>query len=64
MKQLVNSSKSLVLLMITQKNDMEQESFVGCDAKMKAEFIDVVNQYGDMFQETKGLPPKRGIQLQ
>lgn len=30
--------------------------------KLKDEFVDLVNQYGDMFQEPKGLPPKRGIQ--
>lgn len=62
MKRLVNSRKSLMLLMIKQNNDMEQESFVVCDVKLKVEFFDVFNQYGDMFQESKGLPPKRGIQ--
>ena len=29
---------------------------------MKSELVDVVNQYDEMFQEPKGLPPKRGIQ--
>ena len=41
---------------------MERESFAGCDIELKAELVDVVNQYGDVFQEPKGLPPKRGIQ--
>ena len=48
--------------MIKQKNDVEHESFAGCDVKLKVELVDVVNQYGDMFQEPKVLPPKRGIQ--
>src|ERR1700735_1470019 len=41
---------------------MERESFAGCDVKLKAELVDVVNQNGDVFQEPKGLPPKWGIQ--
>jgi len=48
--------------MIKQKNDTKHESFAGCDVKLKVELVDVVNQYGYMFQEPKGLPPKRGIQ--
>ena len=48
--------------MIKQKNDTEHESFSGCDVKLKDELVDVVNQYWEMFQEPKGLPPKRGIQ--
>ena len=48
--------------MIKHKNDTEHESFAGCDVKLKYELVDVVNQYGDMSQEPKGLPPKRGIQ--
>ena len=50
-----------MLLLIKQKNDMEHESFVGYDVKLKDDFFDVVNQYGDMFQEPKALLPKRGI---
>ena len=48
--------------MIKKKNDTEHESFAGCDVKLKDELVDVVNQYGDMFQEPNGLPPKRVIQ--
>jgi len=51
-----------VLLLIKQKNDTEHESFAGCDVKLKAKLVDVVNQYGDIFQEPKGFPPKTGIQ--
>ena len=29
---------------------------------MKYDLVEVLNQYGEMFQEPKGFPPKRGIQ--
>jgi len=62
MKRLVNSSKNFVLLMIKPKNDVDNEAFKGCDSNLKAELVDIVSQYDEMFQEPKGLPPKRGIQ--
>ena len=34
-KRLVNSSKNLVLLMINPKDDVNHESFEGCDPKLK-----------------------------
>jgi hypothetical protein len=62
MKILVNASKNFVLLMIKPKDDIENEVFQGCDAKLKSDLYEVVNQYDEMFKEPKGLPPKRGIQ--
>jgi hypothetical protein len=62
MKRLVNDSKNFVLLMIKPKDDIENEVFQGCDAKLKSDLYEVVNQYDEMFKEPKGLPPKRGIQ--
>lgn len=50
MKRIINSSKNFVLLMIKQKNDTERESFAGYDMKLKAKLVDVVNQYGNVFQ--------------
>ena len=47
--------------MIKHKNETKRESFAGYDVKMKSKLVDVVNQYGYVFQEPKGLPPKRGI---
>ena len=35
MKRLVNASKNFVLLMIKKKNDMDYESFEGCDDNLK-----------------------------
>jgi hypothetical protein len=62
MKRLVNASKNFVLLMIKPKDNIEKEVFQGCDAKLKSDLYEVVNQYDEMFQEPKGLPPRRGIQ--
>jgi hypothetical protein len=62
MKRLVNASKNFVLLMIKPKDDIENKVFQGCDAKLKSDLYEVVNQYDEMFHEPKGLPPKRGIQ--
>jgi hypothetical protein len=62
MKRLVNASKNFVLLMIKPKDNVEKETFQGCDEKLKSDLYEVVNQYDKMFQEPKGLPPKMGIQ--
>jgi hypothetical protein len=62
MKRLVSASNNFVLLMIKPKDNVEKEPFQGCDAKMKYDLYDFVNQYDEMFQEPKGIPPKRGIQ--
>lgn len=61
-KRLVNDSKNFVLLMIKPMNDINTETFQGCDSRLKSELVDVVNQYDEMFREPKGFPPKRGIQ--
>ena len=62
MKRLVNASKTFVLLMIKKNNDIDYESFEGFDDKLKSDLFDVLRKHGEMFQEPKGLPPKRGIQ--
>jgi hypothetical protein len=51
MKRLVNASKKIVLLMIKPKDNVEKEAFQGCDAKLKYDLYEVVNQYDEMFQE-------------
>ena len=61
MKRLVNASKNFVLLMIKKNNNIDYESFEGCDNKLKFDLFDVIRKHGEMFQEPKGLPPKRGI---
>jgi hypothetical protein len=62
MKRLVNASKNCVLLMIKPKDNVENEAFQGSDANLKSDLYEVVNKYDEMFQEPKGLHPKRGIQ--
>jgi hypothetical protein len=62
MKRLVNASKTIILLMIKPKDNVENEAFQGCDEKLKFDLYVVVNQYDEMFRKPKGLPPKRGIQ--
>jgi hypothetical protein len=62
MKRLVNASKNFVLLMIKPKDNVEKVASQGFDENLKYDLYEVVNQYYDMFQEPKGLPPKRGIQ--
>ena len=49
MKRLVNASKKFVLLMIKKKNDIDYESFEGCDEKLKSDLFDVVRKHGEMF---------------
>ena len=49
MKRLVNASKHFVLLMIKKKDDVDYESFEGCDEKLKSDLFDVVIQHGEMF---------------
>ena len=62
MKRLIKSRNNCVLLMVKQKNDVENESFQGCDSRLKSDLVEVVKQYDEIFQEPKGLPPKREIQ--
>ena len=43
MKRLVNASKKIVLLMIKKKDDVDYESFEGCDEKLKSDLFDVLS---------------------
>ena len=61
-KRVVNSSKGC-MLMVVSGNDVELfDSFQGCDHVHKKELCELISNYDEMFQEPRGLPPKREIQ--
>lgn len=62
MKRLVNSSNNFMLLMIKPRNDIDYEAFDGCNSNLKSNLVDVVNEFDEMFHESKGLIHKRGIE--
>ena len=62
MKRLVNASKNFVLMIVEAKDASQNESFKGCDPKLKNNLTKVVSDYDILFQEPKGLSPKREIQ--
>ena len=61
MKRIVNSSKKFFLMVVKEKTPNKTNAFEGCDAKQKAYLEKVVSEYDILFQEAKGLPPKREI---
>ena len=61
MKRIVNSCKQF-LLMVVKKETLDRTNvFESYDAKQKADLEKVVLEYDILFQEPKGLPPKRDI---
>ena len=59
MKRLVNASKKFSLMIVKAKDAEQTKYFKGCDPKLKKDLIKVVSDYDILFQEPKGLPPKR-----
>ena len=49
-------------MIVKAKDVVQNESFKGCDPKLKNDLNKVVSDYDILFQEPKGLPPKREIQ--
>ena len=62
MKRMVNASKNFVLTIVKSKDVEQTKYFKGCGPKLKKELIKLVSDYDILFQEPKGLPPKREIQ--
>jgi hypothetical protein len=62
MKRLVNASKNLVILITKPKDNDEEQVIKGCDTKLQSNFHEVVNENVEMFQDPKGLPPKRSVE--
>ena len=44
-------------MIVKAKDVVQNESFKGCDPKLKNEFSKLVYRYDIFFQEPKGLPP-------
>jgi len=61
MKRIVNSCKEFLLMVVKEKKPDKTNVFEGCDVKRKADLEKVVSEYDILFQEPKGLPPKREI---
>ena len=53
-KRLVNSSKSLVLLMFKPNDDIVYENFVACNASFNYDLVGSVHQSKEVFQVVKG----------
>jgi hypothetical protein len=62
MKRLANAIKIFKLMLVKAKDDDKSNAFKGCGPKHKDELVKIVSNYDEMFQEPKGLPPKREIQ--
>jgi len=60
-KIIVNSCKKFLLMVVKEKKHDKTNLFEGCDAKQKVYLEKVVSKYDILFQEPKGLPPKREI---
>ena len=62
MKRLVNSSKGCMLKVVKERDAEVANAFQGCDQEHKQELSELISNYDELFQELKGLPPKREIQ--
>lgn len=61
MKRMINSCKQFLLMVVKEKKPDKTNVFEGCNAEHKADIENVVSEYDVLFQEPKGLPPKKGI---
>ena len=60
MKRMINSSKQFLMMVVKEKKPDKTNVFEGCNAKQQADLEKVVSEYDILFQEPKGLPPKKG----
>ena len=60
MKRIVNSCKQFLLMVVKKKEPDKTNVFEGCDAKQQVDLEKFVSEYDILFQEPKGLPPKKG----
>lgn len=62
MKRLVNASKSFFLIVIKPKEKDVSDALASCGSSNKHELFDIISNYDGVFQEPKGLLPKREIE--
>jgi len=62
MERIVNSSKKFILMIVKAKDIDKFDAFQSCNPKQKADLVKLVSIYDILFQETKGLRPKREIE--
>ncbi len=62
MNRLVNSIKGCMLMVVRGKDAKLSDAFQGCGHVDKKELCELISNYDEMFQEPRGLPPKREIQ--
>ena len=61
MKRMINSCKQFLLMVVKEKKPDKTNVFEGCNAKQQADIEKIVSEYDVLFQEPKGLPPKKEI---
>jgi len=61
MKRTINSCKQFLLMVVKEKKPDKTNIFEGCNAKQQADIEKIVSEYDVLFQEPKGLPPKKEI---
>lgn len=61
MKRIVNSCKQFFMMVVKEKEPDKTNVFERCDVKQQADLEKVVSEYDILFQEPKGMPPKKEI---
>lgn len=46
-------------MVVRVKESKTADTFGGCDPDHKKELFEIVSDYDELFQELRGLPPKR-----
>eukprot|EP00253_Pinus_taeda_P025902 PITA_25902 len=61
MKRMINSCKQFLLMVVKEKKPDKTNVFDSCNVKQQADIENIVSEYDVLFQEPKGLPPKKEI---
>eukprot|EP00253_Pinus_taeda_P002514 PITA_02514 len=61
MKRMINSCKQFSLMVVKEKTPHKTRIFQGCNVDQQTDIEKIVSEYDVLFQEPKGLPPKKGI---